>query len=294
MLVTRKINNNVAVCLDGKGRELIAFGKGIGYPETPYELQDLSKVDRTFYNVSRDYWALMNTISPDIIEFTAQIIDSISHRIPYDLSPNIVFMLSDHISFAIQRAKKGIWMQFPSIYQLEQDYPLEIRIGKYFVSGVNRRFKVELPKGEISAIAMQFINARKYPAGNRARAAAEDEVLSRYDEILEQTIQIVEREMKITVQKGTYNYRRFATHLEYLLKRMLKNQYVDSDNEHMYQMFREEYEDIALCVDKIANYYMSSLSVELTDEEKLYLMLHTNRICAKSSDEASVKNGKGL
>ena len=35
MIVVKRINNNVAVCRDGNQRELIAFGKGIGFPRRP-------------------------------------------------------------------------------------------------------------------------------------------------------------------------------------------------------------------------------------------------------------------
>lgn len=44
MKITKKINNNVALAQDAKGRELIVFGKGVGFPATPYELTDLSRV----------------------------------------------------------------------------------------------------------------------------------------------------------------------------------------------------------------------------------------------------------
>lgn len=50
MKVVKKINNNVAICLDSNNCELVAFGKGIGFPKMPYEIQDLSLIDRTFYD----------------------------------------------------------------------------------------------------------------------------------------------------------------------------------------------------------------------------------------------------
>ena len=64
MTVVKKINNNVAICRDGSQRELVAFGKGIGFPPTPYELTDLSKIDRTFYNVNSSYIPLLAEIPP--------------------------------------------------------------------------------------------------------------------------------------------------------------------------------------------------------------------------------------
>ena len=38
MQICKKINNNVALARDAKGRELVVFGKGIGFPAMPYEL----------------------------------------------------------------------------------------------------------------------------------------------------------------------------------------------------------------------------------------------------------------
>ena len=52
MQIFKKINNNVALARDAKGRELVVFGKGIGFPAMPYELTDLSAVQRTFYDVN--------------------------------------------------------------------------------------------------------------------------------------------------------------------------------------------------------------------------------------------------
>lgn len=55
MIAVKKINNKVAVCRDGNQQELIAIGRGIGFPPAPYELTDLSKVDRTFCDVAQQY-----------------------------------------------------------------------------------------------------------------------------------------------------------------------------------------------------------------------------------------------
>ena len=49
MRVIKKLNNNFAICVDGEGKELLAAGKGIGFPKTPYELEDLNLITRTFY-----------------------------------------------------------------------------------------------------------------------------------------------------------------------------------------------------------------------------------------------------
>jgi beta-glucoside operon transcriptional antiterminator len=278
MLVVKKINNNVAVCRDGNQRELIAFGKGIGFPPMPYELTDLEKIDRTFYNVSSQYLPLLSDIPSEIIEFTAQQLDEIRPRLPYETSPNFVLTLADHIAFSIERAQKGIYLQMPSVYELEQGYPLEVQIGRHLLGEINRRFRVRLPKSEVQSIAMHFISARDAEPDTDA---PQGDIRQQYDEVLEQTTQIIEWEMRLKVTRDTFNYARFATHLQYLLDRLFTERHIDTDNLQMYGSIREEYPAVAACVDKISDYYKNTWQVELSEEEKLYLMLHVNRVCAQ-------------
>lgn len=280
MLVTKKINNNVAVCRDGNGRELIAFGKGIGFPPTPYELTDLTKVDRTFYNVSGQYLPLLNDIPADVIEFTARQMDAVAGALPYETSPNLILTLADHLAFTMERAKKGIYVQMPSVYELEQSYPLEVKLGRRFVAALEQQFRCTLPKGEVQGVAMHFINARNAPVPG---ADPTPDIEQQYEKILEETTQIIEREMSITVKRDSFNYARFATHLQYLLKRMFEQTPIDTENVQMYHSIREEYPAVAACVDKIGDYYQSAWRAALTEEEKLYLIMHTNRVCAQET-----------
>ena len=66
MEIIKKINNNIALARDAKGREMVVFGKGIGFPATPYTLQDLSKVQRTFYDVNDKYFSLLQEVPEEI------------------------------------------------------------------------------------------------------------------------------------------------------------------------------------------------------------------------------------
>ena len=56
MQVIKKLNNNFAICMDKEGKELIAYGKGIGFPKVPYELTDLNQIDRPFMTSMISIW----------------------------------------------------------------------------------------------------------------------------------------------------------------------------------------------------------------------------------------------
>lgn len=47
MKAIKKINNNVAICVDSNNKELIAFGKGIGFPA--YKKMAWWSRSRTYY-----------------------------------------------------------------------------------------------------------------------------------------------------------------------------------------------------------------------------------------------------
>lgn len=71
MVVVKNINNNVSLCLDGNGKEVIVFGKGVGFLKPPSEVP-LNKIERTFYNVSSHYLSILNDVPENILNFTAR------------------------------------------------------------------------------------------------------------------------------------------------------------------------------------------------------------------------------
>ncbi len=279
MVVLKNINNNVSLCLDNNGKEVIVFGKGVGFLKPPAEVP-LGKIERTFYDVSSQYLAILNDVPQEILAFTARQMAALRDTLPYETTANLTFVLADHLTFAMERAKKNIYIPMPSVYELETSWPLEMEAGRSVVSAMEREFGIKLPHGEAQAVAMHFINARSTRAGEAAFNIEE-----RYEEILERTTRIIEKEMALTVRRDSFNYARFATHVQYLLRRIFEDKSIDSENIQMYESIRDEYEAASRCVDKIGEYLKENWKASLTEEEKLYLIMHVNRVCAKEREE---------
>lgn len=276
MQVIKKLNNNFAICMDKEGKELIAYGKGIGFPKVPYELTDLNQIDRTFYDIDDKYLDLLPELPEKVLDFVAKLVDIAHNELQYELNPNLVMTLADHINFCIQRARKKIVVQMPLICEIEQSFPKEAKIGKYAVRQMERRFAVQLNENEASGIAISFANAR-----NSAEKKADTSIQKWFHEALEDTISIVEDTVGILIERESFNFARYSSHLMYLLKRIDSNQTLDTDNGIMYQSIREEFPEIAECIDKIEAYFEKRFDIQLSKEEKMYLMLHINRICVR-------------
>lgn len=269
MKVIKKINNNVALCCDKNGKELIAFGSGIGFPKMPYELTDLSKISKTFYGVSGNYIKLLDDIPDEIFIISSKIVDYAQSKLACDMNPNIVFTLADHINFAIERYEKRIAVKMPFSYDIEHLYKKEIEIGKRSIVFINKVKKIHLSKDEATGIALHFINSENITKNNNT---IDDE------QIIKDLTTIIEKEFDLSINKKGFSYSRFVTHIQYLLKRQQTNISVLSDNGKIYKELIKDYPNTYQCVLKIKDYIVDSLDWELNDEELLYLMLHINRL----------------
>ena len=276
MRAIRRINNNVAVCIDDGGNELLAMGRGIGFGDMPRELS-LADVERTFYNVDERYIKALNDLPADVLDFCTKAVDYARGTLAYQLSPNLVFTLTDHIAFAIKRAQQNIHVRMPLALDVEQTYPDEYRIAMHLLRRVRREFKVALPNDEAAAIAMNLVAARIEPA------SAEEEERTRADEeMLEDVTEIVEDAFHISVDRNSFAYTRYATHMRYLFERLHEGKVLDSSFVEGFRGIEAQYPAHVACVERIAQHIAESWpGAEVSEDEKLYLVIHVSRICIK-------------
>ena len=220
MKVVKKINNNVAVCLDNKGDELVAFGKGIGFPKMPYELTDLSKISMTFYKLNFHYYQLLKEIPAEIFEISATIVNEAQQLIPHALNPNLVFTLADHIHFAITRLNDYDGLQLPFSYDVEQLYPAETKVGYDAVKMINKQLKINLPTSEVTAIAMHLVNSQS------PEISSADTATLNSDDLIEQATKIIEQQFDIVINRKSFTYNRFTMHVRYYIKRVQEQEQI--------------------------------------------------------------------
>lgn len=269
MKVIKKINNNVAICLDSKNCELVAFGKGIGFPKMPYELDDLTLIDKTFYDLDSSMISLFNEIPESVMQVAVDIVDKGKVYLHANLPDIFVFTLADHLNFALQRCKEGLIIENPLIYDLQYLYSKEMELAKWARRLIYQRLSVRLPNEEEANIAMHFINAQQL--------AKKQEEKSDLTRIIEDVTEIVENKLNLLINRDEFNYARFVMHLQYLLKRKEDAKIIQTDNYRMFNKMKEEFDDVYQCALKIKEYFLKALNWHLNDEEILYLMLHINR-----------------
>lgn len=278
MKIIKKINNNVALAVDGNGKELIAMGKGIGFPEMPYEITDLKSISKTFYSIDDSLVGLFSEISEEIFDLSFSIVENAKNVLKTDLNPNLVVSLADHISFAITRLTKYKSMKMLFSYEVENLYPVETKLGRWAVKQINKTLNVSLPDSEITNIALHFIHAQEETVLNE-----EDGVAS--ETVIENVVKMVEDYFKVNIDKDSFSYNRFTSHIRFLLIRVGKNEQFIKD-EGLFEIVKEKYPDIYNISNEIAKYLSSVTDNEISESEQLYLIIHLQRVIAKDSNES--------
>ncbi len=276
MKVIKKINNNVSIGIDGNGKEVILFGRGIGFPAMPYELNDLSKVERTFYEIDEKYYRLIEKVDFELFEFIGYMVDIIQSKIPGNWDAHLTFILADHIDFALKRLKMKIKVGFPYSYDIETDFPEFNKYAKWMVVNINKKMKVHLEKGEITCIAMHLINAYEGVKRNDLETTTE-----RSSRILRKVVKIIEENLDFKIDKKSLNYYRFRYHIQYFVRRKENNEEIMEESDSLLTQMKEMFPDIYTCICEIEKYLVKEFNEPCSNEELLYLMIHINRLYTK-------------
>ena len=268
MKLLKKINNNFVLALDSRGEQIIVEGKGIGFQKMPMELNDLSLITRTYYDTKEQDVSLINTVSEDILNVSVDICQYAEMKIGDKLNPNLRFILADHLDFAIERMQKNLQIKMPIYYDIRLLYPKEMEIAEYAVWQIKRQMGIELPDTELTGIALNIINSE----------LVTETVSESKDELIEKVAEFIEQSFSIRIDRKAFSFSRFVSHMEYLLRRAKEGQTVSDENMQLYKTVKSEIPEINRCVNGIA-VLLKEQGYPLNEEEKLYLMLHINRLC---------------
>lgn len=276
MRVIKKINNNVAVCKDGNGQELIALGKGIGFPKTPYELTDLSKIDMTFYRVNSQTIALLQEIPSDVITVSAKIVELAQQKLSNNFSPNVVFSLADHINFAIERVKKNQIFDFSLTYDIAHLYPQEYQLGEEAIQLINSKLQIKLPKAEATAIAIHFINGTENPKQELTENINEN--------LLKVVVNKIESNFDLKIDRKSFAFNRFKVHFQYYLQRLKENKQISGEiSPALLLDLKKNNPKVYECGKDIVIEIDEQLKTQTTDDEMFYVMIYVNRIISKQT-----------
>lgn len=278
MIISKIFNNNAVLIKDENAGEKIVMGCGLAFKKKCGDELDESKIDKTFIlsnsDVSNKFQELIQYIPSEYIELGEDIVQHTEKTLGKKLNDTIYISLIDHIYAAIKRFKDGISVKNAILWDIKRFYKDEFNIGLNVLDMIEERFLVRLPDDEAGFIAIHIVEA-----------LLNENVEDMYNitEVMSEISNIVKYNFRISFNEDSIYYYRFITHLKFFVQRLLGTKIsIDDKNDDLLDTVKLKYVNSYECVNKIGEFLKRRYNYSITNEEKLYLTIHIERLVYKS------------
>lgn len=270
--VQKILSNNAVIALDSQHREIVAIGRGVGFGKREGDALDPALIESQFLKksggVSDVINDLVDTIPIECLLVTQHILQLAQSRLAIEVQETLIFALSDHINFAIQRYKKDQQIRNMLLWDIKKFYAAEFQIAQQAIALINRKFEVELPEDEAGFIALHLANAKVNDMHDTMQSAT----------IIKDILTIIKIDLKINYDESSVNYQRLITHLKFFSLRMLNKNTIEHKDNQLYDGIKEAMPHAWLCARKISGYIQKNYGNPLTMDETMFLTIHINRL----------------
>ncbi len=278
VLIYKIFNNNAVVIKDKKGMEKIVMGCGLAFKKKCGEEVDESKIDKVFIlsdpEVNNKFQEMMTYIPSEYIELGEDIIKYATQALNKPLNDSIYISLVDHLYAAVKRYQEGISLKNAILWDIKRFYRDEYKIGLKVVDMIEERFSVRLPDDEAGFIAIHIVEAV---------LSESSEDMQKIAEIISEISNIVKYNFHIVFDEDSVYCYRFITHLKFFAQRLLEGKtYHEDEQDDLFNVIKTKYVNSYECAEKISDFIKTKYNYDLSNDEKLYLTIHIERIVYKA------------
>ncbi|MBH0231119.1 PRD domain-containing protein [Halobacillus yeomjeoni] len=274
--IKKVLNNNVVIAEHPMYEEVVLIGKGIGFNRKKDDDIAFDKADKTFLlsneREKEQYVNLLPYIDEGLIDFMNDILVHIEMRMGQELNQHIHVALTDHLAFAINRAKKNLQFSNPFLLEIESLYPKEYQVAMEVVTMIYDKMGIQFPEGEIGFIALHI------------HSAITDKTIreiNRHNQLITQLVTLVEETMELSIDKNSVNYHRLVQHLHRAIDRVHQEESV-GDEIRLAKMLKQEYPVCYNLAWKLIKVMQKQLKKPVDESEAVYLTIHLQRLTNKS------------
>lgn len=274
MKVVKVLNNSLVLSTDSDNREVIVMGKGIGFNSKVGDVLASASIEKVYVvqngQAGHDHLRLIEATPEQHIELVQMILRLANSQLGGRVNEQIFFTLVDHLSFAIERCRKGIIIQNRLLHEVKRFYPQEFAVALQALAQINQRLNILLPEAEAGNIAFHLVN------GQTDVQSMEHTLLA--VKMLKDIFNIIKYHFRIDIATDSLNYSRFLLHMQFFIQRMIDNKQVKSKDDFLFLQATKEYPDAYRCALVIRDYVKNLLEMEMSNDELLYLVIHLTRI----------------
>ncbi|WP_121613439.1 PRD domain-containing protein [Mesobacillus foraminis] len=269
MKLKKILNNNAVLVTDGDG-EKVAFGAGIAYGKKKNDLIHFQKVEKLFVMKENEkFQQLVSRIPEEHFIISEEIISYAEHYLGSKLNEHIHIALTDHVSFAINRIKQGIYLENKLLNEIKILYRREYEIGLWAISRIKEKYDIDMTVDEAAYIALH-IHTMKPQGGNYGTTI-------RQTTIIKDIVQIIIENFGINLSEDDLSYQRLISHLRFVLSRVSHCEFPVMDKE-MLGMIQKKFPLSYNCAKIIEEKINKRYELKLPETELGFISLHIERL----------------
>lgn len=274
MKIKKILNNNAIITFDNNDNEIVAMGKGLAFNKKNGDEIEEEKVTKTYYlsnkDQMKDFEKLISNTPSEYIDLSMEIIQRAKEKYQQNLNDIIYLSLADHLYMMIRRIKEeNIIITNPMLWDIKRFYKKEFELGIEAIDIISEKINVELPIDEAGFIALHFVEAQ---------LDSSQPIVVKVTELIQSICDIVKYHFNIEYNENSVYYYRFITHLKFFAQRIFEGKKMNDNDVDLLNTIKNKYSEPYKCVEKIAEFLKYKYKYILTDEERLYLTIHIQRI----------------
>lgn len=250
------------------------MGKGIGYGRKSGEIIEDDNESQLFMQVDNQIaqrlMGMINSIPAKYFEVSQEIIDYAAVKLNTTFKNNIYLLLTDHISFAVDRFNSNTTVLNRVYWEIKNFYPREFEVGVYALKLLNNECNVKLPKEEAANIAFHLVNAQDEKNHNHDAIRAA--------KLISVVVSLVKYTTNRDFNKADIHYSRFISHMQFFADRFFANKLINCNDNFLYEQMLKKHPFSIKCANKINDYIIKNYERNLPKEEIAYLAVHIQRL----------------
>lgn len=275
MKIAKVLNNNIAVAVNDYGHDVIIMGRGVAYQKRFGDPVDDALVERIFHenadDLSARYKDLFGHVPEEYFDVAATIVGAAEERLSNSLSESLLFVLADHIHFAVQRASQGIPITNGLLDETRMAYAEEYAIGKEALALIHATFDVAMPDDEAAFVALHIVE------GTLGATVEEAVSLTR---IVAGSLEIIAAHLGRDLPRESVDVYRLIVHLKLFARRVLmgEKEGIGLADGALMRSIRTSYPEAFRCANKVIRAVRKDTRLSVSEDERIYLTIHIERL----------------
>ncbi|MEE4562864.1 BglG family transcription antiterminator LicT [Paenibacillus polymyxa] len=273
MIITKIFNNNAIIAKDSKRHEFVVMGRGIAFKKNAGEQVEEHLIEKVFVlkqkDASEKFKLLLEDVPTEYVSLCYDIIEYGKSILEAQLSDYVYVSLTDHMNNAFKMFDEGFKNANPLIWEIKKFYPKEFEVGLKALEFIEDETGKRLSEDEAGNIALHLINAQVNSSYHKVADVAQQ------TQKIQDILNIIKYSYNITLDEHSTSYERFITHLRFFFQRLIqKEKKLALEDDFLLRQVKAKYKKAYSCMLKIEKY----LDTVLSDEEKLYITIHIQRV----------------